>query len=106
MLHGPATPIDCVAADLVQPLFEGKFFRAFCVLFGWGIRVQMQSSAGEEREFAPRYPRHLAGQAQVRVMHAVFAFTGDILVRYAILGMLPKRVRDAPARCLIRLALR
>ena len=39
LLQTPLTAADRFAADLVQALFEGKFFLLFSFLFGWGIEV-------------------------------------------------------------------
>jgi len=105
LMQVPATPADRLAADLVQTLFEGKFFLLFSFLFGWGLQVQMQAAERQGQAFAPRYARRVAGLAILGVLHAIFVFTGDILVLYALLGTLVWPLRHAPPRRLIRLAL-
>jgi uncharacterized protein len=105
LMQVPATPADRLAADLVQLLFEGKFFLLFSFLFGWGMQVQMQAAARKGQAFAPRYARRLAGLVILGGAHAILVFTGDILVLYALLGALAWPLRNAPPRRLLRLAI-
>lgn len=105
MLQDPALPVDRMAVFLVQVLFEGKFFLLFSFLFGWGMQVQLQSALRQGQDFAPRYRSRLAGLALLGVLHAVFVFNGDILVLYALLGVLAWPLRAATPRKLIGLAL-
>jgi uncharacterized protein len=64
-------------------LFDGKFILIFSFLFGWGLHVQMDRSAA----FAAPYFRRLFGLLLIGLAHAIFFFLGDILVTYAVLGV-------------------
>ncbi|MBL9047021.1 MAG: hypothetical protein JNK34_06875, partial [Tabrizicola sp.] len=70
LLQTPSALADRLAADLVQALFEGKFFLLFSFLFGWGIEVQLQSAGRAGADFVPRYLRRLAGLALIGCLHA------------------------------------
>jgi uncharacterized protein len=101
----PALPADQIATILVQTLFEAKFFLLFSFLFGWGFAIQMQSAARAEASFSARYFRRLAGLALFGCLHAIFVFSGDILLLYAVLGLFLWPLRDATPDRLMRLAL-
>jgi len=91
----PAAAPDRAVAFLVAMLFQGKFFVLFSFLFGWGFAVQQASAARQERGSGARYGRRLAALLAIGVAHALFVFTGDILVLYALLGALLWLLRDA-----------
>jgi uncharacterized protein len=71
-------------------LFDGKFILIFSFLFGWGLHVQMTRSD----TFAAPYFRRLLGLFLIGLAHAVFLFLGDILVTYAMLGLVLYPIRD------------
>lgn len=96
--HGP----DQVAAFLVEALFQSKFFVLFSFLFGWGIHIQDQSARRAGVSFAARYLRRLAGLAVLGCLHAVLVFTGDILLIYALLGLLIWPLLGLAPRTLMR----
>ena len=98
---GPAGSLDQIIRFVVQFLFDGKFILIFAFLFGWGLQSQIDRGAA----FLPRYYRRMAGLFLIGLMHAVFLFAGDILVTYAILGLLLLTMRNWPARRLLLAAL-
>lgn len=98
----PTDGADKIAAFLVEALFQSKFFLLFSFLFGWGIHVQDQSARRAQVPFAGRYFRRIAALAVLGCLHAVMVFTGDILVIYAILGLLIWPLRSLSARALLR----
>jgi len=83
-------------------LFAGKFLLIFSFLFGWGIHTQ----TARDGAFRARYLRRLLGLILLGAIHATFFFFGDILVAYAILGLLMLRPvrRDWSVRKLVRSA--
>ena len=104
ILSPPSNAPDRIAAFFVEAFFQSKFFLLFSFLFGWGIHVQAASARRAGVSFAGRYARRLAGLAVMGCLHAVLVFTGDILLIYALLGLLiwPWQALSPPA--LIRLA--
>lgn len=69
-------------------LLEGKVFPLFAFMFGWGIVGQQAAALRDGQSFARRYARRLFGLLVLGVLHALFVYTGDILVLYALLGLL------------------
>jgi uncharacterized protein len=97
--------LDALAAFAVALLFQGKFFLVFAFLFGWGVGVQQASAERAGRAFAPRFFRRQAGLFLIGAAHAVLVFPGDILVTYAITGLLLFAVRRSDVTGLMRWSL-
>jgi uncharacterized protein len=97
--------VDQVAAFTVALLFQGKFFLVFAFLFGWGVGVQQASAERAGRAFAPRFLRRQLGLFLIGAAHAVLVFPGDILVTYAITGLLLFAVARAAVSGLLRWSL-
>ena len=90
--------VDTTAAFVVQAAFAGKFISIFSLLFGFGAARQLQESG------AARFRRRLGALALLGLAHALLLFLGDILVTYALLGLvLPRAVRWS-TRTLVRTA--
>jgi uncharacterized protein len=60
---------------------------------------------GRSRDFAPRYVRRLLSLFLIGLAHAVFLFAGDVLMTYAILGVLLYFTRDLPVRMLMKVTI-
>ncbi|MBK9571965.1 MAG: DUF418 domain-containing protein [Rhodoferax sp.] len=105
-LRDPAfdEPVDRLALSLVRTLFETKFYLLFSFLFGYGFTVQMASAQQTQRAFVPSYVRRSAGLALLGIGHGLLLFYGDILLTYALLGLLLLRVRDLAPQAAFRLA--
>lgn len=101
----PSAALDQVAAFLVEGLFQAKFFLLFSFLFGWSLHQQAQSAQKKGVSFNRRYARRLSGLAVLGVLHAVLVFNGDILLLYALLGLVIWPLRQRDPATLIRIAL-
>ena len=97
----PATALDAAVAALRDLLFAGKFNLLFGFVFGIGFATQMarldvaERAHAERRGVAPRphravqvYLRRLAFLAVVAGVHAMLLWPGDVLLVYAIVGLL------------------
>jgi uncharacterized protein len=97
----PASALDAVVATLRDLLFAGKFNLLFGFVFGIGFATQMTRLEDAERAHAARlgaaprrhravqvYLRRLAFLAVVAGVHAMLLWPGDVLVVYAIVGLL------------------
>ncbi|MFE2937660.1 DUF418 domain-containing protein [Streptomyces sp. NPDC059255] len=92
---------DHLATNVVQFLFESKFYLLFSFLFGYSFTLQLNSAAARGVSFRPRFLRRLGGLLLIGVANAVLLFYGDILVTYAFLGLLLFLVRGiSPRRAL------
>ncbi len=74
-----------LAEGVVTWLAQGKFFPLFSFLFGYGLIVQ-RARAGAGGRWGPRIARRLIGLGVLGVLHGVLAFSGDILLTYALAG--------------------
>ena len=100
-LHGSAWTVllkqqDASAADrvvdvLLALLVDNRGFPLFALLFGYGIGILRRRSLerGERAgRFLRRMLRRFAVQLAIGLAHAILLFSGDILVGYAVIGML------------------
>ncbi len=105
--HDPAfsQPLDELLRRLVSALFETKFYLLFSFLFGYSFTLQMASAEREGASFLPRYFRRLGGLALFGIAHAALLFQGDILLTYALLGLLLLAGRNLRPSTASRLAI-
>lgn len=95
---------DPAAEWLVAFGFEQKFYVLFSFLFGYGLAVQMGRAAAKGTPFVPRFLRRLSGLLLIGLAHAALLYTGDILVTYALLGVVLLLMRNAGDGVLLRAA--
>ncbi|MBA2442047.1 MAG: DUF418 domain-containing protein [Rubrobacter sp.] len=107
LFRGPVDP----AAELpelerylnaaITVLAEGKFISALAFLFGVGFAIQ--TAGAERRGESPRglLARRLTGLFLFGAAHAVFIWSGDILLTYAILGFAVLPLLRLPPRALL-----
>ncbi|MDK2770505.1 MAG: DUF418 domain-containing protein [Sphingomonas sp.] len=101
----PAGAFDQIVMFAVNALCQAKFFLLFSFIFGWGFEIQERSAARAGADFPRRYGRRLIGLAILGCLHAILVFSGDILLIYAILGLLLWPLRRLESRTLWRVAL-
>lgn len=104
MLNLPASGPDRVAVLLVEGAFQAKFFLLFSFIFGWGMEIQTLSAQRAGASFARRFSRRLMMLALFGAAHALLVFTGDILLLYALLGLVAWALKGASVRNLMRIA--
>jgi uncharacterized protein len=95
--------IDRVFATLMHSVFETKSWRLFSLLFGFGFALQLEramSRAGGSLWF---YYRRLLILFAFGMAHALF-YDGDILMEYAVLGLILVAFRNVHPRLLFVLA--
>jgi len=78
------SPIDAVVAFLIVAFAQGKFYLLFSFLFGYGLTLILRDNSADGLH---RCRRRLVGLAVLGILHAVFFFIGDILLSYAVLGV-------------------
>jgi len=96
--------LDRVVGQLGELFTFGKFFTIFSFLFGLSFAIQMRNAAQKGRPFVGRFVWRLVVLALIALVHGAF-FTGDILVIYAILGLLMIPFRNVGTRKLVITAL-
>ncbi|MGI9556644.1 MAG: DUF418 domain-containing protein [Solirubrobacterales bacterium] len=94
---------------LVAIFFETKFYLLFSFLFGYSFTIQLESARRRGADFRARFLRRLLGLAVLGFAHAILLFLGDILVTYALMGLIllalrglePKRALQVAAGVLL-----
>ncbi|MEY4349244.1 MAG: hypothetical protein RL719_541 [Actinomycetota bacterium] len=84
----PLSAADRFLQDLILFFVESKFFTLFSLLFGIGFAIQMQSASKANTKFFPRISRRLLALLLFGALHIALFWDGDILVIYAVTGML------------------
>jgi uncharacterized protein len=98
---GLETLPDKAAFFLVVSLFALKSYSLFSFMFGVGFAHQMSSAERAGAGFGGRYARRIIGLLLFGALNIVCLFFGDILVMYALLGMLLFLFRNASPKTLI-----
>ena len=93
-MSAAAGPLDAAAVWLTRALFESKFYVLFSFLFGFGLAVQIERTREDPSRLRGRYLRRMLGLLTLGALHGVLLFAGDILVSYALLGLLVWRLRS------------
>ena len=75
---------DKVVAFLIVALAQGKFYLLFAFLFGYSLTLILKSRSTNSIKM---YLRRLVGLALLGAGHAYLFFIGDILMSYALLGL-------------------
>jgi len=75
---------DKVVAFLIVALAQGKFYLLFAFLFGYSFTLILKNRSTKN---VSRYLRRLVGLALLGAGHAYLFFIGDILMGYALLGL-------------------
>lgn len=96
--------LDRLADALIYILVQGKFYTLFSLLFGMGFAVMSQRADNAGRSFAGVYFRRSFVLLGIGLVHAVFIWSGDILVSYALLSFFLLAFGGVPQRWLPWLA--
>lgn len=88
-----------VTALLVVAFAQGKFYLLFSFLFGYSASFILRDHTKANRR---RYLRRMLALFLFGLAHAVFFFVGDILITYAILGLLLLAISRSSDRALRR----
>lgn len=86
---------DHAARWLIHFLGEGKFYTLFSLLFGLGFTLQMERIESRGGRFVLFYLRRLLVLLGIGIVHAFLIWAGDILILYALLGLLLLLFRSA-----------
>jgi uncharacterized protein len=80
--------LDTLALYGLILFVEAKFFSLFAALFGVGFAIQWQSAHRQGRPFAPLFRRRLLFLGLFGALHVALLWEGDILLLYAVAGLL------------------
>jgi uncharacterized protein len=104
--HAPVTSAlqlgsDDTAYFLIHALVDGKFYSIFSLLFGLGFALQL-SRQDDESAALTTYRRRLRILMVIGFLHLALFWIGDILLFYALMGMVLLRLRHLEDRRLLR----
>lgn len=85
--HTPGTGLDLWADLFIGFFAQGKFILIFAFLFGLGMAVQMERCKATSRPFVPFFTRRMLCLLLIGLIHGVFLWSGDVLVSYALTGL-------------------
>ncbi|MEH6591939.1 MAG: DUF418 domain-containing protein [Halioglobus sp.] len=92
--------LDPTFSTWTHSLFETKSWRLFSMLFGFGFALQLANIVSYEGRSLWCYFRRLAVLFVFGMAHALF-FDGDILMEYAMLGLILVAFRNVQPRTLL-----
>ena len=81
---------------LLIGLSADKFIFLFSFLFGYGIWIQYHKFAQSQQSFPLFFTRRMLVLALFGIAHVLFLWAGDILIPYAIAGMVLLALRKLP----------
>lgn len=96
--------IDRIIGFVRYFLIDGKFYTLFSLLFGIGFSIILTNCKAKGKSGIRVFYRRMAVLAIIGLMHLVLLWAGDILLLYAILGMLLPLFRKTPDRRLLLFA--
>ena len=99
---GLNSSLDTAAYFGVNAFFLFKAYTLFSLMFGVGLAYQMQSAEKRGLKFGRRYTRRLLGLLFFGILHVTFAFVGDVLIIYAIMGAILYAYKDKTVKSLLR----
>ncbi len=80
--------VDQAAHAFIRVFFEGTFYVIFSVLFATGFHRLLTSGGEADRSRFRRYGRRLAGLAVLGGLHLSLLWYGDVLLLYAVAGVI------------------
>jgi uncharacterized protein len=104
-LFARAAPADLAAMMIDLLVLQGKARSCFAFLFGLGFALMLQGSAAKGPGFQSFFMRRMLALLGFGIINQLFFFWGDILVTYALLGMVLLLFRDSTDKTLFKLGL-
>lgn len=94
------TALDRAVVTFDQLFTFGKFYTIFSFLFGLSFAIQLGNAQRKGAGFAGRFSWRLLVLLLIAIAHGAF-FSGDVLIIYAILGLLLIPFRNVSTRKLL-----
>ncbi|MGW3283891.1 DUF418 domain-containing protein [Streptomyces sp. NPDC001002] len=95
--------LDRVAGWLVTAVFSTEFYLPFSFLFGYSFVLQELAARRAGDAFASLHLRRTLALFALGLVHAVLLFPGDILMTYAVLGLVLYGLRGLGPRGALRI---
>jgi uncharacterized protein len=95
-------PVDRLVLALIMVFIESKFFSLFSLMFGMGFALQYLKAERKRTDFVPFFRRRLFFLGIFGILHIVLLWEGDILLLYALVGLLQIPFRNVGVKTLRR----
>lgn len=100
----PFSAADRYVRYLLYFFIDGKFYTIFSLLFGIGFSIILENVAKRGGSAMRIFYRRMIVLAFIGALHLMFIWSGDILLLYALLGMLLPFFRKLSDRILLTVA--
>lgn len=100
----PTAGIDSVIRYLLYIFVDGKFYTLFSLLFGIGFSIIIGNAAKNKKNGFSIFYRRMSVLLLIGFLHLMFIWSGDILMLYALLGMLLPLFRNVSNKGLLTTA--
>lgn len=101
----PTAVQDKITRYLLYIFVDGKFYTLFSLLFGLGFSIIIRNAERKGVNGFRIFYRRMGMLMLFGLLHLMFIWSGDILLLYALLGMLLPFFRQMPDKKLLRWAL-
>jgi uncharacterized protein len=95
--------VDAKVADVLGALVDASIYPLYSFLFGLGFAVQLQRAQQRGRATTHLYIRRMLVLFLIGSVHAVLIWEGDILVIYALTGLLLIPLHKLPGKAILAL---
>ncbi len=93
--------IDRVVRFLQYMLVDGKFYTIFSLLFGIGFSIIISNAAKKGADGFRIFYRRMSILVVIGLIHLMFIWSGDILMLYALLGLLLTLFRNVSDKAIL-----
>lgn len=97
----PSASEDRATCFLLDVFVDGKFYTLFSLLFGIGFSIIMANAAKKGADGFRIFYRRMFVLLGIGFVHLMFLWSGDILMLYALLGLLLPAFRNVSDRTLL-----
>lgn len=97
----PTADIDHVVKFFQYVFIDGKFYTIFSLLFGIGFSIIITSYSQKSENGLSLFYRRMIILVLIGLFHLVFLWAGDILILYAIVGLLLPLFKNVPDKKLL-----
>ncbi|SEJ61618.1 uncharacterized protein SAMN04488127_2297 [Bhargavaea ginsengi] len=91
---------DEVSHMWVDILFQSSFYPLFAMLFGYGMNMQYEKAVSLGKPFVPTAAKRMGVLLLFGIIHAFLIWPGDILITYALMGLIFMWLIRLPAAAL------
>lgn len=104
MANMPTAEADNVLKWLMYIFIDGKFYTLFSLLFGIGFSIILSNALAKGSNGLKVFYRRMSILIVIGFVHLAFIWSGDILMLYALLGMLLPLFRNSSDKSILTIA--